>query len=209
MAENLFENAKKAEKTKKVDNRQEVIVPELEKDLKEMLDIESELAILNAKKQEIKHKLVEKGKENVIKLYNSKKTFPDSIRIKAGKYHYLFITSDRYAQIDKARSEELSKDFNEDLVQENTRFSFNTEILQKYMKHISDLLQKSTKITDEEKKNLITSETSYNVKKGAIKEALSFLEIMDEESLENFFDNIQPVYSIKSVQDETQIEENE
>jgi len=206
MAQNLFENAKKAEKTKKVDNRQEVIVPELEKDLKEMLEIDKKLAILNAKKQELKHTFVETGKAEVIKLYNSKKSFPDSIRIKAGKYNFLFITSDRYAQIDKERSEELAKEFNEDLVEENTRFLFNTAILQKYMNHISDLLQKSTKITEEEKKNLISSETSYNVKKGAIKEALSFLENIDEKSLENFFDSIQPVYSIKAVQDETQLE---
>jgi len=63
------------------------------------------------------------------------------------------------------------------------------------MDHISEILMKSKKLSDEEKENLLESETSYLVKKGTIKELYSHTN-----KINDIVDDIQPIFSIKAVQ---------
>jgi hypothetical protein len=56
----------------------------------------------------------------------------------------------------------------------------------------------SKKLSAEDKENLLESETSFSVKKGAIKELFSFEGV--KEDVGQIVEDIQPVFSIKSVQ---------
>lgn len=195
MAQNLFEKAKKSGTTKKVEKHEIVTRPDLEDSLSRMAEINAKLAELEAEKSTIDGEVREAGKEEMIKLYNSKKSFPGTLKVIAGKMSFQFITSDRYLKIDADRFEELSETYGEEIVEEATKFSFNTAILMKHMDHVSELLMNSKKLSDEDKENLLESETSYTVKKGTIKELMKF-----GKDVEPVIEDIQPVFSIKSVQ---------
>jgi hypothetical protein len=199
MTKNLFQTAK--EKTpKKVEKHEIVFLPELESTLSKMAQINEKMAELEAEKGILDSEIRDAGKEAFIKLYNSKKTFPGTLKVKAGEMGFMFITSDKYRMIDKERSNELKKTYGKEIVEEKTSFFFNNEILMKHMNHISELLMSSTKLTDEEKENLLESKVSFEVKKGTIKEAFSILTPKKKNTLDNLVEDIQPIFSIKSVQ---------
>lgn len=195
MATNMFEKAKKNSPKKKTENHEIVNLPSLEKDLIQFSKIKIQMADLEAEKAILDISIREAGKDAMISLYKNKKSFPGTLKVVAGQMSFQFITSDRYKKIDEDRFNELVEEYDEDVVEENTRFSFNTAILMKHMEHISQLLMKSKKLSDEEKESLLESETSYTVKKGLIKELFSHTKKIDD-----IIEDIQPVFSIKSVQ---------
>jgi len=192
---NLFEKAKKTGTTKKVEKHEVVNLPELKDSLSRMAEINAKLAELEAEKATLDGEVREAGKEAMIGLYNSKKSFPETLKVVAGNMSFQFITSDRYLKIDEDRAAELSELYGEEIITEDTKFSFNTAILMKYQDHISDLLMGSKKISDDDKENLLESETSLSITKGTIKELMKY-----GEDVEPIIEDIQPVFSIKSVQ---------
>ena len=137
----------------------------------------------------------EAGKDAMIALYKTKKSFPGTLKIISGDMSFLFITSDKYKKIDEDGFNELTEEYSTKLVEENTKFSFNNAILMKHMDYISKILMKSKKLSNEEKENLLESETSYLVKKGTIKELYSHTN-----KINDIVDDIQPIFSIKAVQ---------
>jgi len=194
---NLFAKAKKDNNKKKAETHEIVNLPELKDSLSQMLSINEQIAALEAEKAILDSEIREAGKENMIKLYNAKQEFPGTLKIVAGELSYQFITSDRYKKIDEDRFNELAEKYNDDIVEENTKYSFNTAILMKHMDHISDLLMGSKKISDAEKESLLESETSYTVKKGTLKKLFSF--IKPKNSVEEIIEDIMPIFSVKSV----------
>lgn len=193
---NIFEKAKKVE-PKKVEKHEIVNLPNLEDSLLKLAELNAKIAELEAERAILDDEVREAGKEAMIALYNKRRSFPGTLKINAGSMSFQFITSDRYKKIDEERSEELAERYGESIVEEETIFSFNTAILMKHMDHISDLLMNSKQLSAEDKENLLTSETTYNVKKGAIKELFSFKGV---NTVENIIEDIMPVFSVKSIQ---------
>ncbi len=195
---NLFDKAKSTS-AKKAEKHEVVELPKLEKTVAEMVSLNVKIAELMARKEMLDAEMREAGKEAMIRLYNGKKNFPGTLKIKAGKMNYQFITSDRYKTIDEDGFNELSKTYGKTIVERETIYSFNTVILEKHMDHISDILMSSTKLSQEDKDNLLESKTSFSVKKGAIKELFGFKGV---KTVDAIVEDIQPVFSIKSVQGE-------
>jgi len=191
---NIFDKAKKTGATK-VEKHEVVNLPELDGDLNKLADINAKIAELEAERAVLDSTIREAGKDSMISLYQSKKAFPGTIKVVTGSASFQFITSDRYKKIDEDRFAELAEEYSEDLVEESTKFSFNTAVLMRNQEVISSLLMGSNKISDEDKENLLESETSYTVKKGTIKELFKHTE-----DVETIIEDIQPVFSIKSVQ---------
>ena len=191
----MFDKAKKTSSKKKVENHEVVDLPSIEKDLTKLSNLNAQIAELEAEKAILDSTVREAGKDAMIALYKAKKSFPGTLKVISGAMSFMFITADRYKKIDEDRFNELTEEYSTKLVEENTTFSFNTAILMKYMDHISEILMKSKKLSDEEKENLLESETSYLVKKGTIKELYSHTNKIDD-----MIDDIQPVFSIKAVQ---------
>lgn len=194
---NLFEKAKTKTAKKAVEKHEVVNLPGLESSLKEMERINEELAALEAKKALIDVEVRDTAKQAMIDLYNQKKSFPGTLKIKAGEMEFQFITSDRYKKIEEEDYDELKEKYGDEIVEENTVFSFNTAILMKHMDHISDLIMNSKKLSEEDKENLLVTSTSYTVKKGTIKSLFSFKKV--KKCVEQIIEDIQPVFSIKAV----------
>jgi len=191
---NLFDKAKKGATAKKAETHEVVILPSLETDVTALAKLKIEIDSLSAKAAIHDSNIRVAGREAMIDFYQNKKRFPGSLKIQAGKGSFLFITSDKYKMLDEDRFMELASEYGEDLVEEKTVYSFNTAILEKHMDHISEILMKSKELSDHEKEELLTSKTSYSVKKGTIKNVLSVCD-----NVEKVIEDIQPVFSIKNV----------
>jgi len=191
----LFDKTKQKGVTKKAETHEVVILPELENDIQKIVNLKAQIAELEATLTIADSTIREAGKDAMVKLYKEKKRFPGTLKVVAGKGSYQFITSDRYIKIDEERHNELAQQYGPELVEENTVYSFNTEILENHMEHISDLLMSSEILSEREKEDLLNAVTSYTVKKGTIKDLAN---ITDD--IEGIVTDIQPVFSVKSVQ---------
>jgi hypothetical protein len=191
---NLFDKAKTGAVAKKAEKHEVVALPSLEADVIALAKLKTQMDGLAAKASVHDANIRTAGKEAMIDFYQTKKRFPGTLKIIAGKASYNFITSDRYKMLDEDRFMELASEYGKDLVEEATVYSFNTKILENHMDHISGLLMKSKELSDQEKEDLLTSKTSYAVKKGTIKDILTVCE-----NVEHIVEDIQPVFSIKNV----------
>jgi len=190
---NLFETAKKTT-TRKAKVETVVSRPDLKSTLLKMIEVNEKLAAYESLKAELDETIREAGKFEMIKLYNKTKKFPGTIKITTNDAEFQFITSDRYKKIDEDRFDELSEKYGSDIVESETKYSFNTEVLLKNMDVINELLSNSDKISDDDKANLLEATTSYTVKKGTISNLTSI-----GGSIEDIIDDIQPVFSVKGV----------
>lgn len=192
--QNIFEKAKKNTSKKKTEKHEVIEKPELEKALSEIERLNKEIAELEAKKAQYDLDVRETGKETMIDLYNKTKKYPGTFKIKAGNMSMMYVPMDKYKTIDEDRYEELLETYGENIAEEETRYFFNKEILEKHMDHISNLLMKSKVLSETEKEELLKSETKYTVKKGTIKDLFSFTDDVEE-----IIEDIQPVLTVKSI----------
>ncbi len=121
---NLFETAKKKTAKAKKDNHIVVELPKLEELMQKMAAINLKLAEMEADYAILDSKVREESKEAMINLYNKTKKFPGTLKIKAGTMILQFITSDRYKSIDEERAEELIETYGEEIVTDETKYSF-------------------------------------------------------------------------------------
>lgn len=194
---NLFETAKKKQPRSKKEEHIEVQLPSLHSSMEKIASINEKIAELEAERMDLDMEIRDSAKEAMIKLYNKSKKFPGTLKVVAKDMSMQFITSDRYKKVDEERAEELIELYGEEIVEDDTKYSFNTAVLVKHMDHISELLMNSDKLSDEDKENLLESETTYAVKKGAIKELFSFKGVKTK--VNNIIEDIQPIFSIKAI----------
>jgi len=194
---NLFAAAKENGSTKaKVEKHEVVGMPQFEKTLAQLEDIDAKMAELTAKRAILDEEIREAGKDAMINLYEKKGVFPGTLKIVAGERSFQFITSDRYLKVDKDRYAELVEMFGQEIAEEKTRFFFNNAILEKYQDVISDMILKNKKIADEDKAKLIESETTYTVKKGTINN-LSNIARKYKANVQRMIEEVKPIFSVK------------
>ena len=201
---NLFAKAKakgatapsKTEKT-----TVEINDPLFHNNLSRLAEVEAEISELGAEAGILKSEVKERGIQEFQKLYDSELKFPGSFNIKAvaeGLHPstFLFIAADRYIKIDEERFEELSKKYGEEIVEENTTYTMDSKLVEKYAEEISEMINSSTKIPQADKDKLISATVSYTVKKGTIQDLKSKY---NTKPVTEVLGDIKPVYSIKNV----------
>ena len=80
----------------------------------------------------------------------------------------MVVVQDKYKSINEERANYLKETYGEDIVDENTEFKFNGEVLERNQEIISELIENCNKISNQDKENLIVGVTKYSVKKGLI-----------------------------------------
>ena len=194
---NLFDKSKAKETTKKIDKHEVVeISKKFEKNLSRMAEIDIKMAELEAEKATLDSGVREEGKTAMINLYNQKNSFPGSIKVVAGTRSFLFITADKYIKIDEARSKELVELYGEETVTEKTVFTLNPTLVEKYSQVLSDLIMNSKKITDQDKENLIESNSSWTVTKGMIEKLRNTT--FAKFNLSTLIEDLRPIFSVKA-----------
>jgi len=192
---NLF--AKDTSKTPAKAKDRVTVQIDCESQMKQMSTLDVKIAELQAQRKVLDSEVREASQDAMMSYYEKKKTFPGTLAVQAGSMELQFITSDRYKVIDEDRAIELTEKYGEDLVDEETKFAFNTAILMKNMTAINKMIVKSKDISDDDKENLIEQTTKWTVTKGTIKNLKN--ENFSNFDLEELIDDIKPVFSIKSI----------
>jgi len=199
MAANLFQKAKE-NGVKKVAEKHEVVSldPSFETSLSRMNEIDQTLAALKSEREILDAEVREASKQKMIGLYNEKKSFPGTLKVLAGNMMLQFITMDKYIKIDQERASELSERYGNQIISEETVYSFNPDLLEKYSQVLSDLILNSKKIEEADKARLIESTTSIGITKGTVKNLRN--EDYAKFNLSSVIEDIKPIFAIKSIQ---------
>lgn len=132
------------------------------------------------------------------KLVETKKNNPGSFTLTSDNGGtVMFLPTKRYIKIDEAAAENLKETYGESIVEETTKYSFNTEVLMKNMDVISELIQNSTEISDDDKENLIEGITTFTIEKDTL-DKVYVLANESKNSVSEVLEDIQPVYQLKT-----------
>jgi len=198
---NLFEKAKKEQKPKaKKDDKIIVNIPgdEFSEKLKKFATLKAQIDELEAEMTMSKEFVKSIGVEEFAKLVESKKLNVGSF-ILASKNggSVMVLPTKKYITIDEAAAENLTETYGEGIVDENTTYGFNTDVLMRNMDAISELIQNSETISQEDKDNLIEATTKYAVNKDALDKVYNLAKESGKSALDVITD-LQPVIQMKN-----------
>jgi hypothetical protein len=193
--------AKKTTTTAKKDTKPTVVVtdPEFATALKEVATLDKEIKDKTARLEVSKGVVKRHGIDEYSKLYELEGKNVGSFNMKnEDGDSVMFLPADRYLKIDEESADTLKEEYGEDIVDENTVYSFKTSILEKYFDQIAELLDKAGDfMTDEEKDNLIEAKTSFSIKKGTI-DKVKLIATEKKTTCKEVLEDIQPIYSAKN-----------
>jgi len=190
----LFETAQKkaAKQTKSKKDEKPVFLPSeimtpskaesFLKNLREFLDISKKMDALEALKNSYYSGVSEPAKEAWFKMYQESSINPGTIIIGDGDNRIMFAPLDKYKKLTTESAEELLGKYPNSphpVVEVETTYSFNPDLIKKYGKHIEKLIENSKVISKEDKENLIVAKTETIVPKGTIN-LLSKIGTVDE-----------------------------
>ena len=125
-----------------------------------------------AKADMISDEVRDVAKEKWAELYQKTGKNPGSVMIEAKSgldtAQIMFIPQDKYITINAEKAETLREEYGDDIVEENTTFSFDDEMIQKYGEILSTLIENSDEIADADKDKIIKAVTKFTVAKGTI-----------------------------------------
>jgi hypothetical protein len=107
---------------------------------------------------------------------------------------FMFIPMDKYITITSDRAEELQETFGEEIVEEETTFSFDSAMIEKYGEILSRLIEESDEIKDADKEKIIKATTKYSVAKGTIDKFSTYGDVVE------VMEAVKPVVSLKNVE---------
>ena len=125
-----------------------------------------------AKADMISDEVREVSKEKWAELYQKTGKNPGSVMIESKSgldtAQLMFVPTDKYISINAEKAETLREEYGDDIVEENTTFSFDDEMIQKYGEVLSAMIENSDEIADADKDKIIKAVTKFTVAKGTI-----------------------------------------
>jgi hypothetical protein len=106
----------------------------------------------------------------------------------------MFVPSDKYITVTEARAEELRETYGEEIVEEETTFSFDSAMIEKYGEVLSMLIENCADITDADKEKIIKATTKYSVAKGTIDKLNQYGDVVE------VMEAVKPVVALKNVE---------
>ena len=137
------------------------------------------------------------GIDEYSKLIESKKINIGSFIITADNgSKVMFLPTKKYIRIDEAQANILKETYGDTIVDENTIYQFNNEILLKNMDAIAKLIEESDVLSESDKNNLIEAKTAFAIEKDALDRVYT-LSKESGNSVKDVLIDIQPVYQLK------------
>ena len=165
---NIFDKAKKAPVKKAVKKDEKLVVDvegvEFAEKLAKFANLKAQMDELEADLAMSKEFVKNVGIEEYVKLIEKNKVNPGSFLVaseKGGRVMVLPIK--KYKMLDSVAAESLTETYGEGIVKETTSFGFNTDVLMRNQEAISEMIQNSELISDEDKENLIEAKSTFSV----------------------------------------------
>lgn len=193
----LFKTAKQAQpKTSSSSKKRERIqVDGIEDKIKRFDELKAKMKNAKAESEIIAGELKEIGKEKFLELYEEKGYRPENFDLADGSENILLSVTDDYISV-KDEKAELLRQY-DGLLEETTTYKFSNDLLEKVTPNgtigeiISNLIQSTDLISEEDKSKLLIAETFMRVPKGTINR------LMEYENPRLIFDLIQPIMALR------------
>ena len=200
---NLFAKAKKSApvKTSKAkDEKVRLVVedPTFFSKVEKLEALNDQMKAAKAKADMISDELRDVAKTEWLNQYERTNKNPESVMICQSQdddtAQFMFIPMDKYITITADRAEELQETFGEEIVEEETTFSFDSAMIEKYGEILSRLIEESDEIKDADKEKIIKAVTKYSVAKGTIDKFSTYGDVNE------VMEAVKPVVSLKNVE---------
>ena len=200
---NLFAKAKKAApakttaaKDKKV--RLQVTDPNFFAKVEKLEQLNDTLKSAKAQADMISDEIKDLAKSEWVDYYSQTGKNPESVMIvqevAGDTAQVMFIPTDKYITVTEARAEELRETYGEEIVEEETTFSFDSTMIERYGEVLSMLIENCADITDADKEKIIKATTKYSVAKGTIDKLNQYGDVTE------VMEAVKPVVALKNVE---------
>jgi len=194
---NLFAAAKTAAPAKPAKAPKEIVkIDSIASDLERLAQVQEQIDQLSAEAKLLSESVKSESINAFVELYEKKNSYPGSFEIAAGKASMLFIPMDKYIVLNEERAGELTAKYGDEIVEEQTTYTMDAALIEKYGEEISNLILKSKKIEEEDKAKLIGATVKYAVKKGTIS---VITDKFGDYGVDEVVMDIKPVFSMKNV----------
>jgi hypothetical protein len=200
---NLFAKAKKsapAKTTKAKDEKVRLTVEDANffTNVQKLEELQDQMKLAKAKADMISDEIRDIAKNAWLNQYDRTGKNPDSVMIcqENGEdvAQLMFIPTDKYITISPERAEELQETYGQEIVEEETTFSFDSSMIEKYGEILSRLIEESAEIKDADKEKIIKATTKYSVAKGTIDKFTTYGDVSE------VMEAVKPVVSLKNVE---------
>jgi hypothetical protein len=199
---NLFNKAKKAapKTTKLKDEKVRLTVdyPTFFEKVEKLEQLNDQLKAAKAKADIISDELRDVAKEAWMEQYSKTGKNPESVMVCQENgldvAQLMFIPTDRYITITPDRAEELQEVYGEEIIEEETTFSFDSVMIEKYGEILSNLIMNSDDIDEKDKEKIIKATTKYSVAKGTIDKLAQYGDVSE------MMETIRPVVALKNIE---------
>jgi hypothetical protein len=200
---NLFSKAKKAapattksSKDKKV--RLQVTDPNFFSKIEKLEKLNDRMKSDKAQADMISDEIRDLAKTEWVAEYERTKKNPESVMIVqevAGDVaQVMFVPSDKYITVTEARAEDLRDTYGEEIVEEETTFSFDSTMIEKYGEVLSMLIENCPDIAEADREKIIKATTKYSVAKGTIDKLNQYGDVT------GVMEDVKPVVSLKNIE---------
>jgi hypothetical protein len=195
---NLFSKAKdKAAKVadKKNDKLNITITgSEFDQNLTQIAKIQEQIDLLEAQLSVAQGFVKDAGMKAFVDTYTKTGGYPGSFILSSdSQASIMFVPMDKYIKCDENRFNDLKDAYGDDVVTEKTEFVLNPVLVDKYGEVLSNLIENSADIADDDKAELIQAKVAYSVSKGSIEKAFTW----GKGKVADFIRDIQPIFAMK------------
>lgn len=203
MTNNLFSKAKKLEpKVKKsIDEKIRLTVEDSSffDKVEKLSEFNDQIKYLKSKVDLFSDQIRDIAKKEWINHYDKTNMNPGTVIVEHIRDNdvaqVMFVPSDKYITIDEVKADELREQYGEEIVEEETTFSFDSKMIEKYGEIISTLIENCDDIDKDDKDKIVKATTKFSVSKGTINKIKEY-----DNNVELMIENIKPVFSLKSVE---------
>jgi len=201
---NLFAKAKKSAPAKVSKGKEEKVRISIEDatffdKIQKLEVLQDQMKVAKAKADMISDELRDLGKTEWAKLYDKTGKNPGSVMLEHindadDVAQLMFVPTDKYITITPERAEELQETYGEEIVEEETTFSFDATMIEKYGEILSRLIEESEEIAEKDKEKIIKATTKYSVAKGTIDKFATYGDVNE------VMEAVKPVVALKNVE---------
>ena len=202
MASNLFAKAKKAapaKTTKAKDEKVRLVVedPTFFTKVQKLEELNDTMKSAKAKADMISDELRDVAKTEWLNQYERTNKNPESVMICQSQdddtAQFMFIPMYKYITITEARADELQETYGAEIVEEETTFSFDSTMIEKYGEVLSMLIENCPDIADADREKIIKATTKYSVAKGTIDNFAKYGDVIE------VMEAVKPVVALKNI----------
>lgn len=197
---NLFDKSKKkAPKTKAKTEKRTITLAEeaMNTTFARIIKLKQEIDTRGGELKGLLASVLVEGKKNFVETYEKEQKNPGSFNMASPDgQKVLVVPMERYPKVDEDLQTMLDEVFGEEdsPVGEETIYSFEPRLLEKYGGIISEMIEASEEIADDDKEDIFVATTTLAIKKGTIDQ----LHKLGEGNIQENFDLLQPGFQMKN-----------